>query len=136
MKTTIYVKRTILEQLKKKAKKDNITLSELISRLLTSLIRKKISSKSFYHRPIKYQESDSKIGFHRLHVCFSLDQYEVFLDARKFFKSSVSRLLFLAMKALEKNILSFSDKYYIENYFYDKKYYNGHIRLIQKWKIP
>ena len=86
-----------------------------------------------FNKSIKYQKSDAKVNWHKFHILLDADEYEFFLDLRKFFKRSVSAIVSYAVKKYYKEMIKFknTDNYLFKNYVIIKKI----IDSVVTWKI-
>jgi hypothetical protein len=91
---------------------------------------------------VKYQDDDLKENWHCFHVKLSDDEYDFFIDLRKFYRLSVSRLLALAVKKYLSQVISEFKMKLVDNYVYFKHYDlnyevgDGYIAWKIYWRTP
>jgi hypothetical protein len=142
IETTIYVHKQILEMLNNGAETTDRTRKSIIKLLMQRVMKdnqKMLKSNS----RIKYQRSDEKENWHRLHVIVNEYEYEYYLDMRKFYKMSVSLILAFAVKRYLNDIINEllignnnTDNYLYRNYVFIKETIDGIVCWQIYWGIP
>ena len=132
IETTININVGTLEMINRISGIYQISRSRVIKNLLKKVMDKDLNSFSF-NKCIQYQVSDSKENWHKFHILLDTDEYEFFLDLRKFFKMSVSAIVSFAVKKYYKEIHKFikTDNYRFKNYIIIKETINN----LVTWKI-
>jgi len=89
---------------------------------------------------VRYQKRGERGNWRHMHLTLRPDEYEFFLDLRKVFKFSVSRLVAYAIeKYLEeivKKLSNGSDNYRYKNYMFQRVIVDDVICWILSWGIP
>ena len=132
IETTINIHVGTLEMINKISRICQISRSRVIKNLLKKVMGRELNSFSF-NKCIKYQKSDAKVNWHKFHIILDTDEYEFFLDLRKFFKRSVSAIVSYAVKKYYKQMIKFkkTDNYLFKNYIIIKETIDNVIT----WKI-
>lgn len=120
IETSIYIHINILEKINNAAKLKGISRTELII-LLIKQVMDETPSKACLGKRIQYQERCPANEWHTLHLELRPDDYNFFLDLRKFLKMSVSYILKYAVNKYLTYILKIS---VTDNY---KNKYKGYI---------
>ena len=137
IETTINIHTEIMKKISKLSSINNISKSNVIKYLLKKIMHEETNN--FYlNRSIKYQVTDSKEKWHKFHITLNVDEYEYFLDLRKFHKKSISALVAFALKKYYKRImkLKFTDNYLFKNYVIIKEIINNVITWRLFWGYP
>ena len=132
IETTLNIHIETLEMINKLSRVCKISRSKVIKNLLKKVMDKDLTSFSF-NKCIKYQDSDAKENWHKFHIILDVDEYEFFIDLRKFFKKSVSAIVSYAVKKYYKEMIKSkkTDNYLFKNYIIIKKIINN----VVTWKI-
>ncbi|MCP4131972.1 MAG: hypothetical protein GY754_13425 [bacterium] len=159
--TTINFRVSILEKVNAAAE----TLGFSRSRVIIMLLKKVMNEKNFSARmaiAVQYQrlapvadpdfdpDSDSDIDsdpvedcWHKFHISFQEDEYEMFLDLRKFRKMSVSALIAYAVKEHLDSLLGLprenpleTDNYLFKHYVISSSEMHGVISWQLFWGLP
>ncbi len=104
IKTTLYMRRDILEKLTDASYALGMSRTRIVSMLLARFSdthRQMITA----WRQVRYQERRGDVKWHRLHVSYSSNQYEFVIDLRKVCKLSVSRIVAYAIEKLLDSLL-------------------------------
>ncbi len=138
IETTLYVHKSILAQLERGAAVTGKSRTVLIKLLIQRVMR---SNRTFLKSStaVKYQESDEKGSWHRLHLAMNEYEYEYCLDMRKFYKMSVSLILAYAVRMYLDEILgkgNSTDNYRFINYLFTREIVDGIICWRTYWGIP
>jgi len=138
IETTMYMHRSILVKI------DSVT--NITGRTRTSVIKYVVQRVMHDNQRmiktgsrVRYQESDIKENWHRIHVVLNEYEYEYYMDLRKFLKMSVSFIIAYAVlryldELIDGNIRI--DNYQFKNYVFIKKTCNGTICWKIYWGIP
>jgi hypothetical protein len=97
MDTTLNVHTDILERIADAALIKGVNRKEIIV-LLLNMIMDEIPRAVTMGRLVQYQKRRPRTEWRRVHVRFEVDEYEYFLDLRKLMKSSLSRVLAIAVE--------------------------------------
>ena len=137
IETTININKDILENITKVSRIIGKSRTDTIVMLLKKVM-KTDGGKACIHRRIKYQESRDRREWHTLHISFSGDEYEYFLDLRKLLKMSLSYIVAYAAKKYLNNLIKDkdTDNYYFENYILAKEEADGIIYWKFFWGAP
>ena len=124
IETTLNIERRILDGITQAAIVTVRTRSNIIRHLFARVIKdhnKLVKSNT----GIRYQKRDESNLWHKFHITFRIDEYEHYLDMRKLFKLSLSRILAYAVrqylseiirKLSDKILTKKADNYLIKNY--------------------
>ena len=89
---------------------------------------------------VRYQDRDIKENWRKMHITLRPDEYEFFIDLRKFYKLSVSHCIATAVEQyldeIISKILNCGDNYRYKNYTISRTLINGVICWIQYWGLP
>ncbi|TFH42224.1 MAG: hypothetical protein E4G96_03870 [Chrysiogenales bacterium] len=103
----------------------------------------RLSADSDFHQVpwsrVKYQLRDKNSNWTQIHIYLSPAEYEFFLDLRKMCKSSVSRLVAIALDRYINEITEnkkISDNYGLKNYALSRIVIHGITCWILYWGIP
>ena len=138
IETTLHVHKIILDKLDRAVSRNLQSRSYLIKFLIQRIMKDHQKMIKTYSR-IKYQERDKKENWNRIHIVLTENEYEYFLDIRKFFKMSVSYILALAVISYLDEMLKWNystDNYFYKNYVFIMKTIDGTICWQQYWGIP
>ena len=137
IETTINIHIDILGKINKISSANNISRNKVIKNLLKKVMHNELNNFSF-NKCIKYQDSDSKQNWRKFHLLLDTDEYEFFLDLRKFFKMSVSAIVAFAVKKYYKEIMKFkkTDNYLFKNYIIIKETINNVLTWRLFWGYP
>jgi len=132
IETTLNVNVKNMEIISTEAEKAGISRSEFIVNLL-KLVMVYDVKKAEVLSTVKYQQSTDNCSWHRFHITLKAEDYEFFLDLRKFMKLSVSRIVAFAVN---KYIIQVSSKRITDNCSFSSYSIN---RIIDKnvieWQI-
>ena len=138
--TTLNINKSLLESLKDISEGLNISVTRLIVLLLKRVMSENKDFRRYGYR-VRYQERDSLKDWHTFHLRIRTEEYEYFLDMRKFFKMSVSLLLSFAYENYLDDIIGMLTdkrigKRYIDNYL-PRNYIliNKEVDSVIKWII-
>ena len=95
--TTFNIERSVFDELVKVAEEKGGTISGTI-RILLKLVSEEMKHRKMPRRPVKYQQLPEQGEWHTFHIRLTVQEYEHFVDMRKFFKKSVSLLIAYAVK--------------------------------------
>ena len=112
-------------------------IGSVIKNILKMIMDKEPNNFSF-NKPIKYQDSAPKKKWHKFHLLLKNDEYEYFIDLRKFFKMSVSAIVSFAVKKYYKVMMKLkkTDNYPFKNYIIQKRIINNVITWKIYWGYP
>ncbi len=113
--TTINITDNNTILLKESAAKLNISINELVIRLISQLLTDKNNKIKSFQR-ISYQKKNENENWNPIHIWISPEFYEKCLDLRKFFKLSLSFILAKAIKQFLNRILEGITDNYSHNY--------------------
>ena len=131
------IKKSILKEIGDGAEVLNISRSDVIIFLL-KLVMENNTKKTAGFRSIKYQKTTDNCSWHKFHIRLREDDYEFFLDLRKFLKLSVSHILAIAVKKYMKRLLEgkITDNYQIKNYILTNGEKDGYKYFQIIWGLP
>ena len=134
--TTLNIHNDILIKICKAAEFKGISRSRIIILLLKKFMGSSVDFSMF--RCIKYQDKDLPEKWHTFHIQLREDDYEFFLDLRKFFKMSVSLVLAIAVKKYIDSLFNkkFTDNYLFRNYLMIRNVVDGIINWQLYWGFP
>ena len=117
------------------------TLEKSRSEIIIMLLKKMMNDNNLQkqnNRSVKYQASEKKVLWHKFHISLKSNDYEFFLDLRKIFKMSVSKILAYAVNKYLDSIINTtdSDNYTPINYIISKNMVDGVIFWQLFWGIP
>lgn len=112
METTLYIHRAILEKITYAAHARRISRSDLIRTLIKIILDKHALYQLNMGKLVRYQEKCNPEEWHRFHIILREDEYEYYLDLRKFLKMSLSCILALAVN---RYIDTMHDEYFTDN---------------------
>ncbi len=139
IETTINMNVITMEKINKISSACNISKNKVIKKLLKMVMSKDLNSFPT-NRCVKYQESDSKENWQKFHLLLDVDEYEYFIDLRKFFKMSVSAIVAYSVnkyfKKLMKSKIKTIDNYLFKNYILIKETINNVITWRLFWGYP
>ena len=137
IETTLNIHVESLEMINNISDVYNISRNRVIKNLLKKVMYRELNSFSF-NRCVKYQDSDSKEKWHKFHITLDVDEYEFFIDLRKFFKMSVSAIVSYAVKKYYKEVIKSNrtDNYLFKNYIIIKETINNIISWRIYWGYP
>ena len=137
IETTLNIHIDTLGMINKISSVRKISRNKVIKSLLKKFMSKELNSFSF-NKCVKYQDSDSKENWHKFHIILDTDEYEFFIDLRKFFKKSVSAIVAYAVKKYFKDMIKLNntDKYLFKNYVIIKETINNVITWKIYWGYP
>ena len=132
IETTLNINIETLEKINKISGVYKISRNKVIKNLLKKVMSKELNNFSL-NKCVKYQNSDHKENWHKFHIILDVDEYEFFIDLRKFLKMSVSAIVAYAVKKYYKEIMKVkkADNYLFKNYVVIKEMINNVI----SWKI-
>jgi hypothetical protein len=132
METTLNIHVRILDKIRKAAGLRNISCSSMIVILLQRVMKEK-KNHVLMARLVKYQKRRSKDEWRKFHITWRVDDYEYFLDLRKFRKMSVSHIL---AYAVEKYLKKLKRKDFTDNYrFHNYVIMGGNAEGVTCWKL-
>ena len=123
IETTLYIGKKTWEHIEIIARRTGKTKQAIV---IWALHRFSIDSdsQSFSWSRIKYQQRSPHASWSQIHLRLTPSDYEFFLDIRKIFKSSVSRLVAMAVKKYIREIIRnkrmMSNNYGIKNYVFSR----------------
>jgi len=132
-KTTFNIEKDIYNTISDYAKKHGKTRSDVIIVLLYRIMNDK-KTRTRIDRCVLYQKHQRCNIWHKFYIRLDINDYEYFVDMRKFFKMSVSHLLACAFHEYQlefKNNDGYMYKYTQKNYILIKDEIDG----IIFWKI-
>jgi len=137
IETTLNIRADVLVTLNEAAGESGRTRSDLIITLM-KMVMKNDTNRFSLCRPVKYQDKSGKGSWRKVHVSLNEDNYEFFLDLRKFLKMSVSCILAFAVKKYLKDLTSsgITDNTLIKNYVLTRGVIDGHIYWQIIWGYP
>jgi hypothetical protein len=137
IETTISIHSTILEKINHAALLMDISRSQIIIQLIKKEMNN-AQNHTIQGKRIQYQDRDCRKNWHTFHLQIRPDDYEYFLDLRKLFKMSVSRILAIAVgKYLKKNMKKMiTDNYLYKNYMIIKEVIDDVICWKLLWGFP
>ena len=137
IETTLNISMETLEKINKISNLCKTSRNKVIKNLLKMVMDKEPNSFTF-NKCVKYQKKDSKEKWHKFHITLDTDEYEYFIDLRKFFKMSVSAIVSFAVKKYYKKIIKCknTDKYLFKNYIIIKEIINNVISWKIYWGYP
>lgn len=137
MKTTLYIRTDIWDQIISAARLNGVSASEMIIRLIKEAM-KDIKNPGRLGKMVQYQKRRPSFEWCTQHVRMPDDVYEYWLDLRKLLKMSVSLILADAVKKyLGKPMkISKGDNYRFTNYMIMKEVIDSVIIWKFIWGIP
>ncbi|HOT47174.1 MAG TPA: hypothetical protein PLM53_16285 [Spirochaetota bacterium] len=136
--TTLHLQSATVWKISKAARLAGRSGSHLISRLLNIMAGEKTAPPVSWSR-IRYQQRNSSINWHRMHVSLSPVEYELLLDLRKVYKMSGSHIIALAvdkyMDRLQGDVKN-ADNYRLSCYVFSRFILDGVICWAQYWGLP
>ncbi len=137
--TTIYINSILFRRLSEAEKISGQTKSQIVSSLLRRLADDHTAMLVSWSR-VRYQKRDAEKNWRRFHLHLRQDEYEFFLDLRKFFKRSVSNLIAYALSRhlneLMRKIKESPDNYQYRNYILSQIIIDNVICWILYWGVP
>lgn len=137
--TTVYMKIELCNILINIEKKYGHSRRKIIS----SLLRRLADDKVIFPKPwkrIQYQKRSPKNEWRRFHLYLREDEYEFFLDLRKFYKRSISYLIAFAMDCYLDDINKIGrepgDNYPYKNYMLSRMVIEKITCWILYWGVP
>ena len=134
METTLNIHADILEKIAAAAKSQGMSCSKMIM-LLMQKVMSENKKPIVIGRLVQYQKRSSIEKWHTFHIQFREDEYEYFLDLRKFLKMSVSLILAYAVKKFlgGQNLMDITDnnRHQYKNYVVVMEF----ISNIPCWKL-
>ncbi len=132
METTLNIDKDILNKITRAAQLKRVSRTELIV-LLMNKVMEETMNPFFFGRMVQYQEKRESGEWHRFHIVLRSDEYEFFLDLRKFLKMSVSHILAFAVEKYLSKLMgeNITDNYLYKNYVMIRELINN----IQSWKL-
>ncbi len=136
IQTTINIHKTTLEKITHASLHSGVSRNQLIIRLLKKEMN--IVQNNFKHgKRIQYQGRDGAKNWHTFHLQLRPDDYEYFLDLRKLFKMSISRILAIAVAKYLQDIKNkITDNYQYRNYIIIKDIIDDVICWKLLWGFP
>jgi len=111
--------------------------------IISSILRRFAYDHEKYEKSwsrVRYQNRDIKENWRNLHITLRPDEYEFFIDFRKFYKLSVSHCIAIAVKQyldeIIHKIINRGDNYRYKNYTISRILINGVICWMQYWGAP
>src|SRR4030042_96546 len=139
IRTTIRINVATLDRLTRASARMGQPIILIISSLLRRLAEDHDTLVNPWQR-IKYQDRDIRENWRCYHLDLRPDEYEFFLDLRKLFKQSLSRLLVCAvikyLDAMTGRLCNCLDNYRYRNYILSKIIIEGVICWVLYWGIP
>ncbi len=138
MRTTLNIHVEVVNRIDSAAKASGISRSEMIATLLRFFMNEKVKPDNI-GKMVQYQDRCKNDEWRTVHVRFRVDDYECFIDMRKFYKMSVSKLVALSVKKFIINKSGFSligDNYPHKNYVLMKHVINDTITWKIIWGYP
>ncbi|MBN2080202.1 MAG: hypothetical protein JW838_14630 [Spirochaetes bacterium] len=137
--TTINIRMDLFDILMDVEKKSGHARRKIIS----SLLRRLADDPGIIPEPwerIRYQKRNPNNGWCRFHLLLREDEYEFFLDLRKFFKRSVSFLIAYAIDRYLDEIITiereFCDNYPYKNYIMSRMVVDKIVCWMLCWGVP
>ncbi|MCP4138192.1 MAG: hypothetical protein GY754_44935 [bacterium] len=143
IKTTINFRVPVLEKINEAAVLLGISRTKIIIKLLKMVMNEKNFSATMC-RAVQYQLDDpDPDNWHKFHISFQEDDFEFFVDLRKFLKKSVSAIVGYAVEEYLDIILGLapedpekSDKYLFRHYVISSSEVHGVISWQIFWGLP
>ena len=144
IETTLNIEKKIMNDINNSSSNAGISRSKIIKLLFARTIKDNHKLVKSNHG-IVYQDSDDNNEWHKFHIVYRIDEYEYYLDMRKLFKMSLSRILAYAVKnylrevmekLTAKNRKKFTDNYPLKNYITIKDMTTGVVCWKLFWGIP
>ncbi|MCP4130778.1 MAG: hypothetical protein GY754_07335 [bacterium] len=143
IKTTINFRVPVLEKINEAAVSLGISRTKIIIRLLKMVMNEKDFTATMC-RAVRYQLDDpDPDNWHKFHISFQEDDYEFFVDLRKFLKKSVSAVLAYAVEEYLDVILGLTpedsfknDSYRFRHYVISSSEMHGVISWQLFWGLP
>ena len=137
IKTTLNINRDILEEITIASHELSISRSDVIKMLLKTVMSDDINLAKIGHS-VKYQKKGDKNTWHTFHIRLDVDEYEFFLDLRKFLKMSVSHILAYAVQKYLKSLslVKTGDKKLFKNYIFHTDIKDGFRYWQMIWGFP
>ena len=95
--TTMNLEKSVFESLVFLAQNKNISVTTAI-RMLMKLVSEEMEHQKMPKRLIQYQRLPEDSQWHIFHIRLTIEEYEHYVDMRKFFKKSVSYLVAYAVE--------------------------------------
>jgi hypothetical protein len=137
--TTLHLHNDTMKIFLKASRLTGQTKRQLFSRLLSIIADEQMIDPVAWSR-IRYQVRDQKTTWHRMHISLTPAEYELFIDLRKVYKMSASRIIALAMEKFMERLINSSgketDNYRISSYVFSGFTMDGVICWAQYWGLP
>jgi hypothetical protein len=139
IETTLHLHADTMKRISEASRLAGQSKNYIVSRLLCMITDEKKAGPAAWSR-IRYQDRYQNIKWHRMHVLLSPAEYELFLDLRKVYKMSVSRIIALEvekyMDGLVEGLDNNPDNYRFPCYVFSKFIIDGVICWAQYWGLP
>lgn len=137
METTLYIHSDILEKINYAARIRRTSRSDMIVMLLREVMID-MPDPAGAGKMVQYQKKGRDNEWHRVHVSLRMDEYEYFLDLRRFMKMSVSLILAYAVKRYLKQLIikNETDNYQPKNYILAKTVIDSIVCWTLIWGFP
>jgi hypothetical protein len=137
--TTVYVHEHTREKIKKIMASTGKTKQAIVVWALSKMSEDTDSHTITWSR-VKYQPRNRNTKWTQIHIYLSPAEYELFIDLRKIYKSSVSRMVAIAIEKYLKEMIPkegiLSTNYSKKNYAMSRIILNGITTWIFYWGIP
>ena len=134
METTLNIHKNVLEKISAAAILKGISCSAIIGMLLQKVMNENTQS-VLMGKLIRYQKRCRPDSWHTFHVTYRDDEYEYYLDMKKFRKMSVSYILAYAVNKYLREIIKGDDtdnyRHHFKNYTVVQEYFD----TIPSWKL-
>ena len=137
METTLYIRKDILKKITLAASSRGISRTRMIRSLLAHSM-KDTSRPMMPGTMVAYQGASERYDWHRFHMVIRPDEYEYFLDLRKFLKMSVSKILAYSVERYlcDERSINRTDNYPMINYILSREIIDDIICFKLIWGYP
>jgi hypothetical protein len=137
--TTINVNVDNIKVLSDAVRATGLTRGYIVSWLLHRMVVEEALRPVVWKR-VRYQDRNLKENWGRLHLSLTPAEYELFLDLKKLYKLSGSRIIAFAVETYIEKLYILPNKnldnYRFTNYTFSRLCINGTTCLFQTWGIP
>jgi hypothetical protein len=139
VETTININIKYYNKLTEAADASGLSRGQIIS----SLMRRLADDFEIYNASwssVRYQKKDVKKNWRQLYLTLTMDEYEYFIDLRKFLKLSISRIVAIVIDKYLDEIMykvhKNTNNYRYHNYIFSKNTIDGIICWVLYWGLP
>ena len=138
IKTTLYMHKNIRNALDEASEALCISRSKIIKLLLMEIKLDKFKFIKLFSQ-VTYQDSDVKENWKNFHISLTPSEYEHFIDMRKLFKMSVSKIVAFAVSQYLSKLLSkknHRDNCFFPVYCFGVENLYGVDSFVITWELP